>query len=157
MYWIHSFKIHLSQFLLFRSINSLNWLLRVTIINPCKRLNCSIWPIEGTLTGTEVTLTGTNLRSQNGFEIRCNEGVLYIPQTPELEPHHRMQFNDIPRIHYIYMCVCMCVCVCVWVCVCVVVVVVVVVDDDDDIASVFQFVSICILKMYKYPEVTRCI
>ena len=35
----------------------------------------------------------------SGTESNYKEEVFYILQTPRLEPHHRMQFSVIPRIH----------------------------------------------------------
>ena len=48
-----------------------------------KWLNSSMWPINGTLTGT--TTPGQSEPESNG-----NEGVLHIPQTLEMEPHHQI-------------------------------------------------------------------
>ena len=48
-----------------------------------KWLNSSIWPIDGSLTGT--TTLGQSGPGSNG-----NEGVLHIPQTPRLELHYLM-------------------------------------------------------------------
>ena len=53
-----------------------------------KRLNSSIWPIDGTLTATTTLIQ--SWPGSNG-----SEGVLYIPQTPILESHLQMQFNVI--------------------------------------------------------------
>ena len=38
-------------------------------------MNCSIWHIDG-------TQTGTTIRGQSGPRSNGNEGVLHIPQTP---------------------------------------------------------------------------
>ena len=46
-------------------------------------MNSSIWPIEGTLTGTFTS-------GQSGAGSNSNEGVLHIPQTPILESQHQM-------------------------------------------------------------------
>ena len=48
----------------------------------CKWLNNSIWPRDGTLTGTITP-------DQSGRGINGNEGVFYISKAPELEPHHQ--------------------------------------------------------------------
>ena len=56
-----------------------------------KWFSCSIWPLDGGLTGTTTPV-------QSGLESNANEGVLHIPQTPRLEPHHQIQFSVIPRI-----------------------------------------------------------
>ena len=41
------------------------------------------------------TLTGTTTLSQSGPGSNGNEGVVHIPQTPRLKPHHQIQFNVI--------------------------------------------------------------
>ena len=46
-----------------------------------KWLNISIWPIDG-------TLTGTTTQGQSELESNGNEGILHILQTPRLEPHY---------------------------------------------------------------------
>ena len=51
-------------------------------------MNSTIWPIDG-------TLTGTTTLGQSGHESNGNEGVHHIPQTSRLELHHQMQFNVI--------------------------------------------------------------
>ena len=43
--------------------------------------NKTIWTTDNTLTGTTSPRLG-------GPESNSNGGVLYIPQIPELEPHH---------------------------------------------------------------------
>ena len=43
------------------------------------------------------TLTGTSILCQSGPGSNGNEGVLHIPQTLRLEPHHQMQVNVIHR------------------------------------------------------------
>ena len=50
---------------------------------PRNRSNISIKPINGTLTGT--TIPGQNEPENNG-----NEGLLHIPQTPNLELHDKI-------------------------------------------------------------------
>ena len=55
-----------------------------------KKLNSSLWPKDGTLRGT--TTRGQSEPGSNG-----NEEVLHIPQTPELESLHQMQFSVIPK------------------------------------------------------------
>ena len=51
----------------------------IIILN--KWLNGSIWPIDG-------TLTGTTTPNQSETESSHNEGINYIPQTAKLEPHY---------------------------------------------------------------------
>ena len=46
------------------------------------------------------TLIGTTTLGQSGPESNGNEGVHYIHLTLELEPHHQMQFNIIPRAQF---------------------------------------------------------
>ena len=58
--------------------------------NPCKRLGSFISPRHGTLTST----TTPGLSGPGGYVI---EGLLHNPETPELQPHHQMQFNVISR------------------------------------------------------------
>ena len=53
-----------------------------------KQLNCSVSPIDG-------TLTGTTAPGQSKAESNDNQGVLHISKASELEPHHHMQFNVI--------------------------------------------------------------
>ena len=53
-----------------------------------KRLNSSICPLDGTMTGTLTLSYGEN--ESNG-----NEGA--HPKAPGLESHNQMQFNVIPR------------------------------------------------------------
>ena len=48
-----------------------------------KRLNSSIWTIDGTLTESP---------ENNG-----NKRLLQIPQTLRLEPHNQIEFNVIPK------------------------------------------------------------
>ena len=43
------------------------------------------------------TLISTTTLGQWRTGSNDNEGVLHTPQSPELEPHHRMQFSVIPR------------------------------------------------------------
>ena len=54
---------------------------QMTNVNNYKWLNSTIWPIDGTLTGT--TTLGQSRPESDGYE-----EVLYIPQTLRLEPHH---------------------------------------------------------------------
>ena len=63
---------------------------QIIIIFPGKRLNSSIWPTDRTLKGT--TTPGHSGPGSNG-----TEGEVHISKFPGLEPHHQMQFNDIPR------------------------------------------------------------
>ena len=49
--------------------------------NNSQILNCSIWPIDGILTGSKTL-------GQSGPE--SNEGVFNITQTPRLEPLHHI-------------------------------------------------------------------
>ena len=53
-------------------------------------MNSSIWPIDG-------TLTGTTYPSQSGSESKGNERVLHILLTSGLEPNHQMQFSVFKR------------------------------------------------------------
>ena len=62
---------------------------KVTIITS-KRLNSSIWPIDG-------TLTGTSSPNQSGPESNSHEGVLHILQILRVEPHHLMRISVILR------------------------------------------------------------
>ena len=64
--------------------------------NPCKWFNSSNQSIDG-------TITGIITQDQSGPWSNGNEGVLHIPQTPELEPHHQMHFSVIPRTNCIYI------------------------------------------------------
>ena len=61
------------------------------MIFPSTWSNSSFWPINGILTGTITP-------GQSGTESNGNKGVLYISQTPRLEPHQQMQFNVTVRI-----------------------------------------------------------
>ena len=65
-------------------------LLMILMIIPSKKLNRSIWPIYGALTG--ITTLDQSRPESNG-----KEGVIYISQTTKLGPHDKMQFNFIPR------------------------------------------------------------
>ena len=47
----------------------------------CKKLDSSIWLIDGTL--SDATTLG-----QSGLEINDNEGQLHIPQASRLKLHH---------------------------------------------------------------------
>ena len=53
----------------------------LTIIIPSKRLYSSIWPMNG-------TLTGTTTPSQSGPGLMTREGYSTFSKSPELEPHH---------------------------------------------------------------------
>ena len=58
---------------------------------PRKSSNSSIWPINGTLRDF-ISL------GQSGPESNCKEGVLYIPQTPRLEPHHLLNVENLDQL-----------------------------------------------------------
>ena len=59
------------------------------MIIPMNRLDSSIWPIVGTLSGIT-----TPTQSEPWYNV--NEGVLLIPQTLRQAPHHQMHFIVIP-------------------------------------------------------------
>ena len=42
-------------------------------------------------------MDGTPTPGQSGPESNRNEGVLHIPPSPRLVPHHQIKFNVIPR------------------------------------------------------------
>ena len=45
----------------------------------------------------DATLTGTTTPDQSGPGSNDDEGVFHIPQDPDLELHHQIEFNVIPR------------------------------------------------------------
>ena len=53
-------------------------------------MNSSIWPVDGSLTGTTTPREGES--ESNG-----NEMILFIPISLRLEPHHQMQPMDINK------------------------------------------------------------
>ena len=58
------------------------------MIFPSKRLNTSIWPIAGTLTGT-ITLGQSGPKSNGDEEVATH--------SPRQGSHHEIQFNVAPR------------------------------------------------------------
>ena len=63
---------------------------KLLIITLAKHLNSSIWPTDG-------TLTGTINPGQRRLKSNSNEGVLHIPKASGLESHHKKQFSIIPK------------------------------------------------------------
>ena len=83
--------INLHTIVLFQMI-----IIIIIIINLIKRLNSSIQPTNG-------TLTGTTTLSQSEPENNGNEELLHIPQTPIFEPQHQMQcLTSYPEHGYIW-------------------------------------------------------
>ena len=67
----------------------------LTII-PSKRLNCSIWPKDG-------NLTGTTTLGQSEYESNGNERVLHIPQTARLEIQYNVILRTLNGCKYCYL------------------------------------------------------